>query len=111
MNKQQIKRAIQALEQLNAFIQATLAGKGHFMLPVLERSNELQLLGNAVALRLADLKNAEIINDPTKMGRVTDAIKQMFTLVTGYINDGDAFPPADAKAQEALLYLLEHAFD
>lgn len=111
MNKQQIERAIQILEQLNIAISQTLTGKGYFMLPVLERDQELQLLGNAVGLRLADLKNPEILNDPAKMARVTDAIKQMFELVTEYINDGDAFPADDAEAQEALLYLLKHAFD
>jgi len=111
MTTQQIKRAIQILEQLKAFIQATQAGKGYFLLPVLERGQELQLLGNAVALRLADLQNPEVVTDPTKMNRVKDAIKQMFTLVTVYINQGDAFPPDDAEAQEALLFLLEHVFD
>jgi len=111
MNKKQIERAIQLLEQLNALIQATLTGKGYFLLPVMERGNELQLLGNAVTLRLADLQNPEILGDPAKMARVTDAIKQMFELVNEYINDGEAFPPDDAEAQEALLFLLNHAFD
>ena len=96
MNDQQIQRAIQILEQLKTAIEQTLAGNGYFMLPLLERDEELQLLGNAVALRLADLKNPEILSDPAKMARVTDAIKQMFTLLVEYINDGDAYPPDDA---------------
>lgn len=114
MDKASIKRCVLLLGLLDGMIQQTLSGRGYFLLPLMERQqggvNELQLLANVVSLRFDDIRNPEIVGDPFRLVRVVGALRQLFVLLEDYIEQGDAFPPADAERQEALQYLLKNVF-
>lgn len=114
MDKASIKRCVLLLGLLEGLIQQTLSGRGYFLLPLMERrhrsENELQLLANAVSLRFDDIRNSEIVGDPFRLARLVGVLREMFFLLEQFIEQGDAFPPADAAQQEALQYLLKNVF-
>lgn len=108
-NQAELRYAAQLLEEIDRLIESTQAGKGYFLLPLVERGNELELLGKASALRLSELRSEATLLNPEKQGRVLAGARELFSIVADYIQAGDGFPPQEKQVQEALLFLLRNA--
>jgi hypothetical protein len=109
LSDQQLDRAESLLKQIATGIEKTQNGTGIFLLPLAdpERNDELGLLKKVVDCRLIDIGNPECRNSE-EFGHL---LREFFSMMLGYVNFGDAWPPEPAEANNALRWLLENTLE